>query len=157
VFRCRTRIGLRHRHLWLHWIMSFSHIIIFVGVLVCVLCPVSMPNIRELTNNGDPSYEKEYLEVDQWRNCQKDQVFEVFEAFQSQMELVLWYYYPATACSETPNKKNLTKSSYHILFLTIAWLEVLTQFEGLVRNLCLMRVYLIYSGLEFHWQKWNKN
>ena len=30
------------QHLWLHWIMSFSQIIIHVGVLVSVLCSVSV-------------------------------------------------------------------------------------------------------------------
>jgi hypothetical protein len=37
---CPYQCPTRHRHLWLHWIMSFSQIII--GVDVSVSCPVSV-------------------------------------------------------------------------------------------------------------------
>ena len=33
---CQTRIGVLHRHIWLHWIMSFSHTIIYARVLSVV-------------------------------------------------------------------------------------------------------------------------
>jgi len=42
VSRCQTRVGVGQRHLWLHWIMSFSQIIIRVRVFVSVSCLVSM-------------------------------------------------------------------------------------------------------------------
>jgi hypothetical protein len=42
VSRCRARFSVRHRHLWLHWIMSYTHIIIGVDVSVSVSYPVSM-------------------------------------------------------------------------------------------------------------------
>jgi hypothetical protein len=38
LFGCQTRVGVWHRHILLHWIMSFSQIIICVDVSVSVSC-----------------------------------------------------------------------------------------------------------------------